>query len=348
MAAFYARTTAKLSRNDGAGTVVSSKAAGEYVMPDASDPAKKGREMNPVFLDGVTLDGSATDLERREQLARFVTSPENAWFAKAYVNRVWARLTGRGFYEPVDNIGESQPQHLPELHETLAAHFLATNYDTKDLLRLIMATRIYQQVLASPAAPADHPEIAQRLDGSKEQTTPGPATRSEPGDPAAQPIAGAVTIRLRGDEVFSALATGIALPNITPPAVKPTAAVRFPPPPKSTRDLVADAFGFDPSLAPTDIPRTMNQAMLMMNNEQLQAQISAAPESNTLLSKLLAETADDSAAIERLFRAVLARKPSGNEAKLARDHIAAASDRGAGFEDLLWSLINSAEFTSKR
>lgn len=121
MAAFFARSSAKLSKNDGADTVVASKTKGEYVMPDASDPSKKGREMNPVFLDGVAAESSATevglsDAERREQLARFVTSPENPWFARAYVNRVWARLMGHGFYEPVDNLGESQPQLWPKVH----------------------------------------------------------------------------------------------------------------------------------------------------------------------------------------------------------------------------------------
>jgi hypothetical protein len=336
LAAFFARTQSKLSQNDGAGTLVDSKAKGEYVMPDAMDPSKKGKEMTPIFLDGIALEGGKTDAERREQLAKFITATDNPWFAKAYVNRIWGRLLGHGFYEPVDNLGESQTQLLPEVHEALAAHFLATGYDAKDLLRLLISTRAYQRALPAPERQAHST--------GETATAAKPAGETRPDEP----FVAARAVRLRGDEVFSALATGIELPNITPPAVKPTAEVRFPPPPKSTRDIVAEVFGFDPSLSPVDIPRTMNQAMLMMNNEQLQAQINAAPESGTMLSKLLAESRDDTVVIDQLFRRVLARKPTDKELKLAAEHIAELKDRGAALEDLLWSLVNSAEFTSKR
>jgi hypothetical protein len=52
--------------------------------------------------------------------------------------------------------------------------------------------------------------------------------------------------------------------------------------------------------------------------------------------------------VEQLFRRVLARKPTEQEIKLARDHVTELKDRGAAFEDLMWGLVNSAEFTSKR
>jgi iron(III) transport system substrate-binding protein len=62
-----------------------------------------------------------------------------------------------------------------------------------------------------------------------------------------------------------------------PPAMKATGAYRFPPPPKSTRDLVNEAFGFDPSAEQSNVARTMQQAMLLMNNKQVQAQVNADP-----------------------------------------------------------------------
>ena len=96
------------------------------------------------------------------------------------------------------------------------------------------------------------------------------------------------------------------------------------------------------------MPRTISQAMLMMNNEQLQAQINASPGSGTLLSKLLAENDSDEAVVEQLFRRLLSRRPTPAEREIAQAHRAAVGDRGAALEDLLWSLINSAEFTTKR
>src|SRR5262249_51151810 len=159
------------------------------------------------------------------------------------------RLMGRGFYEPVDDLADHLKPLLPDVHRALADSFAASGFDAKEFFRLVMNTEAYQRGL--------------------------------PFDPAAK--AG----KLRGDEVVDSLVAALGLPNLTPPAVKPTPAVRFPPPPKSTRDLVCDKFGYDPSLAAEEVTRTMGQAMLLMNNEQVQAQINADPKSGTLLSKLL-------------------------------------------------------------
>jgi hypothetical protein len=104
----------------------------------------------------------------------------------------------------------------------------------------------------------------------------------------------------------------------------------------------------DPSVCPEVVSRTMGQAMLLMNNAQIQAQINADPRSGTLLSKLLQQEADDRAVVARLYQQVLARHPTATEVQIALDHIAGVGRRGAGFEDLLWSLVNSAEFTTKR
>lgn len=318
LAAFFARTKSKLSQNDGIGTVVSALDKGEYAMPDMHDPSKQGTEMRPTFLDGGAADGRS-DEERRRQLADWITSTTNPWFAKAYVNRVWSRLMGRGFFEPIDDLGDSQRPVLPEVHAALAQHFTATSYDIKDLFRLVMNSSAYRR--------------GARLDG--EMLTEAAPTKSPP-------------LRFRGDEVFAALTVGLELPNVTPKAKKPTAEIRFPPPPKSTRDLVHEAFGTDPSLAAIDAPRTMAQALLMMNSKQLHKQVNGGAESGTMLARLLAEESDDANVSRQLFRRVLARAATDEEVGIALDHVKQLGDRRAAFEDLLWSLINSAEFTTRK
>jgi mono/diheme cytochrome c family protein len=321
MAAFFARASVKMPRNKGIETVVSAAGKGEYYMPNAADPDKKGTMMLPTFLtSNETEKGESgwSDGRRRQRLAEFITSPQNPWFAKSFVNRVWARLMGQGFYEPVDNIGEFRPQLMPEVHEALAARFTATGGDVKDIFRLIVNTEVYQQTLTTDQALAE------------------------------KPFAAGTTTKLRSDEVFDSLVTAINLPNKIGKQGKATAAIRFPPPPKSTRDLVADAFGFDPSRQPVEISRTLTQAMWMMNNKQLQTQINAKPGSGTTLSGLIGSDKDDSAVIRKLFRIVLARKPSDKEVKISLEHIQQIKNRADGFEDLLWSLLNSAEFTTKR
>jgi hypothetical protein len=318
LAAFFARASVKFPWNEGIETEVKDKGKGEYVMPNAADPTKKGKEMIPTFLTGAAVESGKPDVERRRELAAFITARDNAWFAKAYVNRIWARLMGHGFHEPVDDMGLANPQLLPKVHDALTAQFRDSGFDVKALFRLVMNTQAYQHGLPGDA------EIAQK------------------------PFAAARPAKLRGDEVFTSLVTAIAIPNVTPPKMKPTAEIRFPPPPKSTRDIVAETFGFDPSLSPETVTRTMNQAMLLMNNDQLQAQINAAPESGTVLSKLLASEEDDAAVVDKMFLLVLARKPKASEREIALEHLKSVNERGPAFEDLLWSLINSTEFTTKR
>jgi hypothetical protein len=268
----------------------------------------------PQFLRGDALALGIEDRERREKLAAWLVGPENPFFAKAFVNRVWHRMLGRGFCEPIDNIDEGADAQLPEIHAAIAEHFVASGYDLKDLLRLIATTHAYQRPL---------------------------------GETKGKPFAAAVAKKLRGDEVYDSLATAIGLPNFTPPQAKATAEIRFPPPPKSTRDLVNEAFGYDPSTPDEQVLRTLKQAMLLMNNEQIQRQVAGKSEAGTFLAKLLADEKDDSAAADRLYLALFARKPTDAERSKVTKHVIQATSRNEGFEDVLWSLINSAEFLTR-
>ena len=319
LAAFYGRTKGELGKvQDGSGTIVSDRGKDEYRMPNAADPTKKGLAMQPALMTGENLPLGKPDLARRQRLANLITLPDNPWFARAYVNRIWARLMGRGFQEPVDDTGDNRQQYLPVVHKALTAHFTATGFDIKDLFRLITSTHAYQSRLQNSNADEKHR------------------------------VAGSAVRRLRGDVVFDSLVSAIGLPNTTPPKVAATDEFRFPPPPKSTRDLVVDTFGADPSVPENEQPRTMGQAMFLMNNEQLQKQIDADPKSDTRLSRLLEKHSGDRQAVEQLYLQVLARKPTDKEMELCHEHLYEVKERGEAFEDILWGLINSAEFTTKR
>ncbi len=312
VAAFFVRVNAKLPWNDSSQIVVSSKPSGEHKMEGRKD------EMKPIAFSDREVELGKSDVARRAELADWIVGPENPWFAKAFVNRVWARMMGRGFCEPVDEIGELGDRVLPEVHTALADHFIANEFDVKDVFRVVALSKSYQR------------EIRDADKGVN------------------KPFAAIPAGRLRGDEVFDSLEAAISLPNVTPPQAAETKEFRFPPPPKSTRDLVNDAFGFDPSAEQANVARTMQQAMLLMNNKQIQAQINADPASGTMLSKLLAAEPDDEAAITKLYQQVLARRPTTQEISLAQQHLKSLNSRNTAFEDLLWGLINSAEFLSRR
>src|SRR5262245_36060916 len=312
VAAFFVRVNAKLPWNDSSQIVVSSKPSGEHKMEGRKD------EMKPIAFSEREVELGKSDVARRAELADWIVGAENPWFAKAFVNRVWSRMMGRGFCEPVDEIGELGDRVLPEVHTALADHFIANEFDVKDVFRVVALSRSYQR------------EIRDADKG------------------ATKPFAAVPAGRLRGDEVFDSLEAAISLPNVTPEQAAETKEFRFPPPPKSTRDLVNEAFGFDPSAEQANVARTMQQAMLLMNNKQIQAQVNADPASGTMLSKLLAGEPDNEAAITKLYQQVLARRPTTQEISLAQQHLKSLNSRNTAFEDLLWGLLNSAEFLSRR
>jgi WD40 repeat protein/mono/diheme cytochrome c family protein len=81
---------------------------------------------------------------RREQLARWITSPDNDYFARSYVNRVWGYLLGVGLIEPLDDIRAGNPPSNPELLAWLTNHFIASGFDVRDLMKTICKSRTYQ------------------------------------------------------------------------------------------------------------------------------------------------------------------------------------------------------------
>jgi hypothetical protein len=106
------------------------------------------------------LDG--TDLERgadtRKELARWMIAPENPFFARAFVNRMWGHFMGRGFVDPVDDMRPSNPAAAPEILDALAADFVKSGYDVKRLVRLIANTRAYGLAASAQAKtdPGNH------------------------------------------------------------------------------------------------------------------------------------------------------------------------------------------------
>jgi hypothetical protein len=87
----------------------------------------------------------------REVLADWVTSPDNPYFARAAVNRVWARFFGNGLIDPVDDIESEGDPALAALLDEIARDFRAHGYNLKYLIRALMGTRAYN--LSSAAEP---------------------------------------------------------------------------------------------------------------------------------------------------------------------------------------------------
>lgn len=319
MAAFFTRVNVKVEQNESSRINIASADKGEHKMPGSK------KDMKPTMYEGETLELGLSDLARREKLGYWLVNGDNPFFARAFVNHIQARLMGRGFFDPVDDLGEGAEPLLEEAHNALAEHFISSNFDARSVFRTIVNSRAYQAVdRATPELPSD----------SLEKDTPQLAV-----------FTGARPKKLRGDEVFDSLVTAVSLPNAKGKIGKKTEADRFPIPPKSTRDLVNEAFGYDPSFRDALVNRTMDQAMFLINNDQILKQVDA--NGDTVLARLIKDESDNRVVIDVLYARVLAREPTGRERVIVLKHVESLNDRERAFEDVLWSLLNSAEFTTR-
>lgn len=100
-------------------------------------------------------DAPPATLSRRSQLAHWLTSKENPYFAKSYVNRLWSYLLGVGIIEPVDDIRAGNPPSNPKLLQRLTDHFVASGFNVQELMRTICKSRVYQHAVQTNKWNAD-------------------------------------------------------------------------------------------------------------------------------------------------------------------------------------------------
>ena len=110
--------------------------------PDALDVTGEAK----TNLRGIDIKGSLYRHSKdRLELARLVTSPRNPYFGRAFVNRLWKELIGRGFVEPIDDFRQDNPASHPETLTYLSEEFVAGGYNFRQLVMTIVTSDIYQR-----------------------------------------------------------------------------------------------------------------------------------------------------------------------------------------------------------
>ena len=229
------------------------------------EPAVAGHADEPVlFATGEKLPVGTQDADRRGTLAKWITAKDNPYFAKAFVNRMWAELTGEGFYEPVDDMGPDRTCTAPQTLDYLAGEFAASGYDVKWLFRTIMATELYQ--LPSAAAAGRK---------SRRCSTTSPS--------GCGPISCSTTccVVLEASEPQPVCAGGPAADCTAAGAVRGSS---------SPRPLATT-----PASGATKSPSSIPQALAMMNSPMIGQALRGS--GRTMLARLLGEIKDDKALV---------------------------------------------------
>ena len=259
------------------------------------------------------------DEDRRERLVAWLTRPDNPYFARSTVNRVWYHLFGRGIVEPVDDFRDTNPPSNPELLDQLAAEFTQSGYRIKPVLRLVLNSNAYQL----DVRPAPHQ--------SRFAASPEPYfTHSVPRMLTAEQLLDAVTTVTGVPEEFPGYPRGTKAIQIAEGTIEHSFLKAFS---KPVRDATCEcAREDDPSLS---------QVIHLLNNRGIVQNIKS---SQSHISRWLAAGQTDDELVEHVYLLTLSRRPTSAERELVRAHLAKAGDRAAGFHDLQHALINSNEF----
>ncbi|AMV18060.1 DUF1549 domain-containing protein [Planctomyces sp. SH-PL14] len=152
--AFFARTALKRDPKNAEGNIGGTAVEGArplyeevFDKPDGETTHLRTNAITAPEFPYATKFEAPAEATRRERLARWITSPDNQYFARSYVNRVWGYLLGVGLIEPLDDIRAGNPPTNPELLEWLTKDFIEHKFDVRHLMRTICKSRTYQMSL---------------------------------------------------------------------------------------------------------------------------------------------------------------------------------------------------------
>lgn len=245
----------------------------------------------------------------RTVLGEWVTAKDNPYFAKNAVNRVWANLFGTGLVEPLDDLSGQSPATHPELLEDLARAFADSGFDLKYLTTAIVLTKAYQLSSIVPTGGSSDPRLFARS-----------AVRG-----------------LTGEQLYDSLRVAAGMPadrEDLDPTTGPRERKRF-----------ADKFRVERAGA---AQRSILQSLSLMNGK-LTAELTDVAKTPTLRAITDAPFLDTKGKVESLYLAALGRKPNDDElGPLVKyvDKGGADGDAKKALADILWALLNSAEFNT--
>jgi Protein of unknown function (DUF1549)/Protein of unknown function (DUF1553) len=300
LAAFFAGVS-KQGKDDGFGPIREVANRRELVIPDTS------RIVKATFLDSRTPPWERR-ASARELLADWVTAPDNPYFARAAVNRIWARFFGSGIVDPVDDFRDDNPPSHPELLDELARQFQSHGYDMKFLIRAITATKAYGLTSAvgqSDLAPAG--------------------------------LFAAMRVRtLSPGQLFESVvqATGFHEGAVGRYGYEGISRQRF-------MELFTNH-----DEKTTEGETTILQALALMNGPFI-ASATDLETSDTLAAVADAPYLDTSGRIETLFLAALTRRPRSDEREKLVPYVERGGPSGnpsKALADVFWALLNSPEF----
>jgi hypothetical protein len=282
----------------------------------------KGDVRHPVtdeVLAPAPLFGSAEVVQEsdpRDALADWMTSTDNAYFARVQVNRIWAQLMGIGIVDPVDDLRTTNPPSNPLLLDALAKHFQERGYDQKALIKTIVLSNVY--------ALSSTPNETNRSDRRN-------FSRHYRHRLRAEVLAEAIAAVTETSESFPALAPQSRANQVWTHRID---------------SMFLDTFGRPNENQDPPCERvsdsSVTQTLHLMNSRELDGRVRS---DKGRAARLAAGKFSPTEIVTELYLAIFSRLPDSEEKRYAESLITAAGENRRGvIEDLVWAMMNSPEF----
>ena len=308
MAAFFNRVQRKNTKRANEMFIFVSQ-SGEVTQP------RTQQQMKP-WVPGQGDIENPNEFDRRLDFAKWLTEPDNPFFAKIEVNRIWSQVFGRGIVEPADDFRDTNPPSNALLLDQLAQDFVDNGYDRKKILATILKSRTYQ----TSYQPNDFNE-----DDTKYFSHYQPRLLS------AEQLLDAICHVTQVAESFGGLPAG-------------TKATHLPAPDLVNNEFLK-IFGQPERQTVCACERTnesnLSMAIQFFNGPLIYGKLK--DESNSF-RKSMTDGKSDTEIITLLYNLAVCRNPSDTELKASLEHIESKEDRVEALEDICWAILNTNEF----
>ena len=308
MAAFFNRVQRKNTKRANEMFIFVSQ-SGEVTQP------RTQQQMKP-WVPGQGDIENPNEFDRRLDFAKWLTEPDNPFFAKIEVNRIWSQVFGRGIVEPADDFRDTNPPSNALLLDQLAQDFVDNGYDRKKILATILKSRTYQ----TSYQPNDFNE-----DDTKYFSHYQPRLRS------AEQLLDAICHVTQVAESFGGLPAG-------------TKATHLPAPDLVNNEFLK-IFGQPERQTVCACERTnesnLSMAIQFFNGPLIYGKLK--DESNSF-RKSMTDGKSNTEIITLLYNLAVCRNPSDTELKASLEHIESKEDRVEALEDICWAILNTNEF----
>ena len=259
----------------------------------------------------------------RPRFAEWLTAPENPFFARTMVNRLWAHFFGRGIIHPIDDARSTNPPSHPELLESLSREFIASGYDVKSVIRTICNSRAYGLSSRSGATNCEDSQSFARF-----------YPRRLPAEVLLDPISQVLDVPTPFDGApgaFPARTRAIELPDERVPS------------------HFLDVFGRPERSSACECERVvapaLTQALELVNSSAIHDKLSS---KDGYAARVGGSARPHAENVRDIFLRMFARPPRVEEFVTAAEFLELETDRQKAYRSLLWSLLATNEFLFNR